>query len=858
MLLKGSIHTMPNAPRQTRTPARPLSRGEGSQGFDWVLDSVEVMRHRVSHELDASRRSELGQFLTPLPVAKFMAGLLHGTRSTVRILDAGAGVGSLAAALVAELASRRQMPKRLKVRAYEVDPTMARALGSTLSMCQDACGEVGVEFDGQVLQEDFIQAASEVVEGGLLAPPRPEFDCAILNPPYRKIRNDSPERKRLRAAGLETTNLYTAFLFLAAHLLVPGGELVAITPRSFCNGPYHRAFRKAFFGMMRLERLHVFETRDRAFGEDEVLQENIILHAVKSSNRSGRVLITANASPDDPDIAERTVAYSEVVDHEGDDFFVRVVPDEMNATVARQMGGLHGSLADLGISVSTGRVVDFRAKPHLRKDASENTAPLLYPSHLERGRVRWPRENFRKWNALVDCPDTASLMVPSGTYVLVKRFSAKEEPRRVVAAVVYAEDAAHPRWGFENHLNYFHENGHELPKALARGLAAYLNTSVVDTYVRQFNGHTQVNATDLRSLPFPTGEELEAIGRRVGDGVLPQDELDSLVEGHLGMANDDGSIDATKGQKRIEEALEVLAQLGVPKEQQNARSALTLLALLDLKPKSKWSSAASPLRGITEMMEYFADHFGKRYAPNTRETVRRFTIHQFVEAGFVLKNPDKPDRPVNSPQAVYQVEAGALEAFRAFGTPEWEKRLAAYSKAMPSLMVRYARERDMERLPVKLPSGKKLTLSPGGQNDLIKLIIEEFCPRFTPGGEVLYVGDADQKWACFDESALTKLGVSVDSHGKMPDIVVYYRKKEWLVLVEAVTSHGPVNPKRRDELKRLFADSRAGLVFVTAFVNRPAMVKYLNDISWESEVWVAESPTHMIHFNGERFLGPYE
>lgn len=786
-----------------------------------------------------------------------MARMAHGSVGSVRILDAGAGVGSLAAALVAELVSRPKKPRRVDVSAYELAPDMATALGTTLQMCKEACKAAGVEFVGRVFQEDFIRAASEVVEGGLLAPPKPKYECAILNPPYRKIRADSPERRRLQAAGLETTNLYTAFLFLAAHLLVPGGELIAITPRSFCNGPYHRAFRKAFFSMMRLERLHVFETRDTAFGDDEVLQENIILHAVKSPDRSGRVHITTNTSPDDPDLAERTVPYAEVVDDTSEDYFVHVVPDEMNAAVARQMARLPGTLADLGVSVSTGRVVDFRAKEYLRKDAGRGTAPLLYPSHLVQGRIVWPKDGFRKWNALEDVPETATLMVPAGTYVLVKRFSAKEEPRRIVAAVTYPDDAKHPRWGFENHLNYFHVDGRELPKALAQGLAAYLNSSVVDAYFRQFSGHTQVNATDLRALPYPQREELEAIGRQMGDKVLLQDELDALVEETLGMAKND-DIDPVKGQKRIDEALVVLEQLGVPKEQQNVRSALTLLALLDLKPNSNWSIAASPLRGVTEMMDYFAEHFGKRYAPNTRETVRRFTIHQFVEAGFVLKNPDKPDRPVNSPQAVYQVEAGALELFRAFGTPEWDAKLASYLRAMPSLTVRYAREREMERIPVKLPSGGKLSLSPGGQNELIKLIIEEFCPRFTPGGDVLYVGDADEKWACFDEPALAKLGVTVDSHGKMPDAVIYHRKKNWLVLVEAVTSHGPVNSKRRDELKKLFKDSIAGLVFVTAFMTRPAMVRYLNELSWEAEVWVAESPTHMIHFNGERFLGPYE
>jgi adenine-specific DNA-methyltransferase len=848
---------MPTAARQVDACSRPFSLAAAGSGFAWMLDSVEVLRHRVSRGLDAERRWELGQFLTPARVAKFMASLARAEQDTVRVLDAGAGVGALTAALIAELGSRERGPRRIEVSAFELDPVMAEGLRETLAMCEDACRAAGIAFEGQMLQRDFIAAASEMVEGGLLAPPRSEFDIAILNPPYRKIRNESQERRRLQAAGLETTNLYTAFLFLAGHLLVPGGELIAITPRSFCNGPYHRAFRRAFLDLLRFDRIHVFETRDTAFGDDEVLQENVIFRAEKTPNRSGRVHITSSSSPSDPDLAERTVDYSEVVEGSGEDRIVHIVPDEMNAVVARRMARLRGTLVGLGLSVSTGRVVDFRAKEHLRKDPGPRTAPLFYPGHLGEGLVRWPREGFRKWNAIDDCEETASLMVPAGTYVLVKRFSAKEEPRRVVAAVSYAEDAPHSCWGIENHLNYFHANGSDLPKALARGLAAFLNSSVVDAYFRQFSGHTQVNATDLRNLPYPTKDELEELGRRGGEKPLGQDELDALVEESLGMAEKDDKIDPVKGQKRIDEALGVLADLGVPSEQQNVRSALTLLALLDLKPTSKWAKASAPMRGITEMMDYFADHFGKRYAPNTRETVRRFTIHQFVEAGFVLKNPDKPDRPVNSPQAVYQIEPGALELFRAFGSSAWKKKLAAYLEAVPALRKRWAREREMELIPVKLPSGDKLKLSPGGQNELIKLIVEEFCPRYTPGGDVLYVGDADEKWACFDQDGLGKLGVAVDSHGKMPDAVIHHRAKNWLVLVEAVTSHGPVNPKRRDELKALFKGCKAGLVFVTAFMTRSAMVKYLNDISWESEVWVAESPTHMIHFNGERFLGPY-
>jgi type II restriction enzyme len=257
-------------------------------------------------------------------------------------------------------------------------------------------------------------------------------------------------------------------------------------------------------------------------------------------------------------------------------------------------------------------------------------------------------------------------------------------------------------------------------------------------------------------------------------------------------------------------------------------------------------------------MDWFAEHYGKRYAPNTRETVRRQTVHQFMEAGIIIANPDENTRPINSPDTVYQVEKGALKLLRTYGTKEWEKNLRTWLTSIETLKARYAKERNMARIPLTLATGEQIDLSPGGQNVLIKEIIEQFCPRFTPGGKPIYIGDTDTKWAYFDEPTLARLGVKVDSHGKMPDVVVYHVKQKWLVLIEAVTSHGPVDGKRRDELKRLFGDCKAGLVFVTAFLDRAAMVKYLGDISWETEVWVADAPSHMIHFNGERFLGPYD
>ncbi|WP_347274751.1 BsuBI/PstI family type II restriction endonuclease [Candidatus Kuenenia sp.] len=317
-------------------------------------------------------------------------------------------------------------------------------------------------------------------------------------------------------------------------------------------------------------------------------------------------------------------------------------------------------------------------------------------------------------------------------------------------------------------------------------------------------------------------------------------------------------IDTKKAERKIKEALEILETLGFPRQQQNERSALTLLSLLNLKPDDEWESASDPLIGITPMMEFFAVHYGKRYAPNTRETVRRQTVHQFMQAGMIVPNPDKPLRPTNSPKAVYQIETSALKLFREFGKPGWNSHLRAYLHTVKTLKKLYARERDMRRIPVKLLNGREISLSPGGQNVLIKKIIDDFCPLFTPGGHVIYVGDTETKWAYFDSDALEKLAIEIEEHGKMPDVVVHYVEKKWLVLIEAVTSHGPVNPKRRRELKKLFAGSKAGIVYVTAFLDRRTMMKHLDEISWETEVWIAETPTHLIHFNGERFLGPYE
>lgn len=309
---------------------------------------------------------------------------------------------------------------------------------------------------------------------------------------------------------------------------------------------------------------------------------------------------------------------------------------------------------------------------------------------------------------------------------------------------------------------------------------------------------------------------------------------------------------------RLQEARDLLEAFGMDAERSNERSAFVLLSLVGLRPDDPWSAAANPLLGTRAIMDWIRDNYEKDYAANSRETIRRFTLHQFAEAHLVVQNPDKPERPTNSPHWNYQVTGEALSTIQLYGTPEFGQKLAEYIDILPGLKSQYAAAREMLRIPLTLPNGSAFTLSPGGQNVLLKQMVEQFCPRFTPGAELLYIGDADEKWALFARDRLAELGVTVDSHGKMPDLVVYMADRNWLVLLEAASSHGPVDSKRHGELRSLFAGSTAGLVYVSCFPDRADFRKYVDKIAWESEVWCADHPTHMIHYNGERFLGPYD
>ncbi len=308
---------------------------------------------------------------------------------------------------------------------------------------------------------------------------------------------------------------------------------------------------------------------------------------------------------------------------------------------------------------------------------------------------------------------------------------------------------------------------------------------------------------------------------------------------------------------KIDEAKEILKGLGLPIPQQNEISAYTLLALCGIEPTDKWKDATNKSAKVSKgIMAFCKEVYNKEYAPNTRETFRRQVLHQFVQARIVDYNPENPLLPVNSPKAHYALTKEALTAIRTFGTKKWKEASDLFKSEVGDLSKRYLKEREHNLIPVLLSNGEIIKLSAGKHNVVQAAIIQDFAARFANGSEVLYLGDTANKDLYVDKDILKEIGIPITEHSKLPDVVLYDRKKNWLYLIEAVTSHGPVSPKRVVELEELLKDCKAGKVYVTAFPDFAEFKKHSTNIAWDTEVWLVDFPEHMIHFNGDRFMGP--
>ena len=308
---------------------------------------------------------------------------------------------------------------------------------------------------------------------------------------------------------------------------------------------------------------------------------------------------------------------------------------------------------------------------------------------------------------------------------------------------------------------------------------------------------------------------------------------------------------------KVNEAIEILKALGLPKAQQNERSGLTLLALLDLKENSGWSKSKHRIIRIHDILEFVQANYGKRYAENTRETIRRQTLHQFEQAGIVERNPDDPKRPTNSPRTVYTIENDTLKVIKKYKTSGWNSALAEWIKQKGKLIDRYERRRQKQLISVDLPRGPSLNFSPGKHNKLQAQVITEFRARFCPKTSVVYVGDTARKLLHLDKNLLMELKIPITEHDKLPDVVLFDRKRHILFLIEAVTAHGPLSPKRQIELEQTLKYCDARRIYVSAFPDFAEFKKHISNIAWDTEVWISDNPDHMIHFNGPKFFTVY-
>lgn len=483
-----------------------------------MLSVVEQTRLKVSRRTEPKKKSKLGQFFTPGNTAAFMANLFPPSDGECRLLDAGAGIGSLSCAFLERCVSGSLNFEKIHIQAFELDESIHDDLHNSLSSYVQKC-----KFSFELIERDFIEEAVSLIKSN-----GNHFTHAILNPPYKKIGSSSTYRLLLREVGIETVNLYSAFVALAVELTSPGGQIVAIIPRSFCNGPYYRPFRDFILKRAAIRHMHLFESRSKAFKEDDVLQENIILRLERDCQQ-GPVTISTSTDDSFADLETHEHLFERIVFPNDPERFIHV-PISSEASIAPSPT-ICNSLTDLGINVSTGPVVDFRLKEHLRDMPGPGTIPLLYPGHVRSNATVWPQAGMKKPNAIQLNAETEKWLYPTGFYCVVRRFSSKEEKRRIVAGVIDPGSfGGAPLLGFENHLNLFHENKHGLSEELTRGLAVFLNSTVADDYFRRFSGHTQVNATDLKQMKYPSRNVLIELGEwAMLQGDLTQATIDKKL-----------------------------------------------------------------------------------------------------------------------------------------------------------------------------------------------------------------------------------------------------------------------------------------------------------------------------------------
>jgi adenine-specific DNA-methyltransferase len=497
-------------------------KGRKHDAMPDLLQQAVARQYRYIQAKSLADRKRLGQVFTPPEIACFMASLLAPLPRCCRLLDPGAGAGVLSVA-VCEHVLRHGVRCDLEIHAVETEAALASILRDNLEQCRLELARAGRRLRFIVHQEDFVGAAAPHwgVQCSLFdGQPLPGgFDAVIANPPYFKVRKDSDHARMMREIVHGQPNAYTFFLALAARLLKAGGQLVAITPRSFCNGPYFRGFRRWFFGRMALDHIHLFESRTETFKDSEVLQESVITRTHRLGKPSPEVRISASFGRKIPEkVHSLQLSAEEVLDDSRGECLIKVPVSDDDCSVMRAIESLPLRFAQTGLRISTGPVVTFRAREFLVRHPGQRPAvPLLMPHNISPFRTLWPIAYRDHPAYIIDCEAARArkLLVPARNYVVLKRFSAKEEKRRLTAGCLLRDEQPSERIGLENHLNYIWHADRDLTEDEVFGIAGLFNSLLYDRYFRILSGNTQVNATEIRNLHFPPLDVARSIGAEV-------------------------------------------------------------------------------------------------------------------------------------------------------------------------------------------------------------------------------------------------------------------------------------------------------------------------------------------------------
>ena len=796
-----------------------------------VIENTNEYVSLVSKE----ERKNIGQFFTCESTAQFMASLFDFTkiRKNIRILDPGAGSGILSAAILEELEKNKSV-ENIELICYETDYKILDLLEKNLKFCQSKSHK---NINIKIVNENYITSQYLEFNNSLSAEKDPlKYDYIISNPPYVKLSKRAVEALSMPNICYGAPNLYFLFAAMALFNLRDNAEMVFIIPRSWTSGAYFYRFRQYLLNNGCIERIHLFASRNKVFENEKVLQETIIIKIKKNQGKNDNVVISTSNGNNFEESTHFDVPYNDIVF--GKNKYVYLITSNKEIEVIEKINKFKYTLPEIGLKMKTGLTVDFRNKSLLRDIPESNTVPLFYSQHIKNGKVIFPLN--KKGEYITN--DKSSLLQKNKNYLFVKRFTAKEEKRRLQCGIYLAKEfPQYKEISTQNKINFI-ESDKQLSKEIIFGLYVIFNSFLYDSYYRILNGSTQVNSTEFNTIPVPSLEIIEKIGiDLLKSGNYDEETCDNILLKYL---------EETKMSK-LEEARDIIRLLGVPQRQQADLCCYVLLSMAGLNENTMWSSAKNDWIRIHDIITFIKNNYGVTYAENSRETFRKQAIHHFRNAAFIEDN----GKATNSPNYRYRLTNEMLNLIRTYKTKNWKKQLKLFIDNHDTLINIYESKKKMQKMPVKI-NGVNFTFSTGGHNQLQKAIIEEFAPRFAPNSECLYVGDTIEKDLVKNEDKLRELGFAITLHDKMPDVVLYSVEKNWVYFIEAVTSVGPMDPKRIKEIEEMTAGVSAGKIYVTAFLDFKTFKKFSETLAWETEVWIAENPDHMIHLNGDKFLGP--